>query len=274
MEIRDLVAATQKYWDDVFKAITAYAAENARLREAEQELFGCESYMVSLRDYPDYKQEDHLKRVAQGLMRHLVEVAVREFSPSAAAPIRIEDKEIAVSAGCDGNDFRKFNALTFWTCLESRFGGNQGVETAFRQAGSELVKLFRIKPEAGIARRKGCIVLDLGVYATNSKWDKRYRLQYGCQETIGRTVRALKSFASWAEMLTLQFSLDRLVREFQLGQGYVESRESYTFGNPEDGQIKVTTFHSRFEFVFDAKVSEKLQLFLGEYGFTELAEAA
>lgn len=274
MEIRDLVAATQKHWEDVCNSITAYAAENARLRNAEQELFGCEGYMVSLPEYPDYKQEQHLKRVAQGLMRHLVNAAVREFSPSAASPIQIEDREIAKAAGCEGDAFRKFNGHTFWQCLESRFGGNQGVQTAYRQAAKSLIDEFRIKPEAGIARRKGCIVIDLPVYAANSKWDKTYRLQYGSQETIARTVLALKSFASWAEMLTLQFSLDGLLRTFQYGNRAVESRESFTYGNRENGQVKVTTFYSRFEFVFDAKVSEKLQLFLGEYGFTELAEAA
>ncbi|CAB3754662.1 hypothetical protein [Paraburkholderia humisilvae] len=274
METRDLVAATQKLWEDVCNAITVYAAENARLREAEQELYGCESYMVSLSQYPDYKQEDHLKRVAHGLMKQLINAAVREFSPSSAAPIRVDEGAIAEAAGCEGNAFRKFNALTVWKCLESRFGGDQGAETAYRQAAKAIIDQFRIKPEAGIARRKGCIVLDLPLYAANTKWDKTYRLQYSSQEALGSTVLALKSFASWAEMMTLQLGLDGLLRAFRYGDSRVESRQCFTYGNPEDGQVKVTTFYSRFEFVFDAKVSEKLHLFLGEYGFNELAEAA
>ncbi|MBB4517437.1 hypothetical protein [Paraburkholderia fungorum] len=274
MEIRELVIAAQAYWDSVNQTITTYGAEIARLRDVEQKLFSCESWAIGLEQYDESKQEKHLRRVVRYLMDHLVKIAVDKFSPSAAARISIDDSEVAEAAGCAGEDFRKFNAETFWNCLENRYGGTNGSNAAYRQAAASLIQEFRIKPDAAITVRKGCLVIDLNVRADKSKWSSSYKLDYSDQNQIARTVIALKSFASWADMTTLQFGLDHLVRRFSHGDGIVESRESFSYGNAESGQIKVTTFYTRFEFVFDPKVSGKLQLFLGEFGFTELAEAA
>lgn len=274
MEIRELVAAVQTYWEGVQQAITTYGAENARLREVEQKLFSCESWQVGLEKYDEDKQEKHLRRVASYLLDQLVKIAVDKFSPSSAARIRIDDSEIAEAAGCADDNFRDFNAETVWKCLENRYGGMNGTDAAYRQAAASLIQEFRIKPDAGITLRKGCLVIDLNVRADKSKWSNYYRLEYSDQNQLARTVIALKSFASWAEMTMLQFGLDHLVRRFCQGEGMVESRESFTYGNPENGQLKVTTFYTRFEFVFDPKVSGKLQLFLGEFGFAEAREAA
>ncbi|ENZ77742.1 MULTISPECIES: hypothetical protein [Ralstonia] len=273
MEIREVVDGTQKYWEEVVQAIRAHASEINRLRRIESDLFGNERYGNALSAYEDYEQRAHLWQAASVLMSKLVRVAIKEFSPSSSSPIEIDWNDIAKAVGFANERRPEFNAHVFWKELENRYGGSKGATNAYQQAAGMLINEFRIKPEAGIQRRRDGIVLNLGIRAEHLKYSNRYRIDGDDERQIGRTAAALKSFASWAGLPMLEQGMTAFVKVW-VGRDQVNSRESFVYGDGGTGQIKITTYYNRFEFVFDARTSEKLQLFLGEYGFTPVAEAA
>ncbi|MBA9859850.1 hypothetical protein [Ralstonia insidiosa] len=272
MEIREVIDGTQKFWEEVVQAIQAHAGEINRLRRIESELFGNERYGNSLSAYEDYEQRAHLWQAASVLMSKLVRVAIKEFSPSSSSQIQIDWNDIAKAVGFANERRPEFNAHVFWKELERRYGGSKGATNAYQQAARMLISEFRIKPEAGIQRRRDGIVLNLGIRA-EQKYSSRYRIDGDDERQIGRTAAALMSFASWAHMPTLEQGMTAFVKVW-VGRDQVNSRESFIYGDGVTGQIKITTYYNRFEFVFDARASEKLQLFLGEFGFPAVAEAA
>lgn len=273
MEIREIVDGVQKFWVEVVQAIQAHASEIKRLRRIESDLFGNERYGNALSAYEDYEQRAHLWQASSVLMSKLVRVAIQEFSPSSSSQIKIDWNDIAKAVGFSDERRPEFNAHVFWKELESRYGGSKGAENAYRQAAGMLISEFRIKPEAGIQRRRDGIVLNLGIRAEHSKYSNRYRIDGDDERQIKRAASALKSLASWAGMPVLEQGMSAFVNVW-VGRDQVNSRESFVYGDGGTGQLKITTYYNRFEFVFDARASEKLQLFLGEFGFTPVAEAA
>jgi hypothetical protein len=273
MEVRELIDATQKYWEEVAQTILGHGKEITRLRKVETAMFGSERFMTALPEYDEIDQRKHLRKAATGLMQRLTQVAINEYSPSSSSRLEINWSEIAEAVGFSDEKRTEFDAHVFWQELEKRYGGGNGAKNAYQQASSVLIDEFRIKPETGVERRRGGIVLNLDIRATQ-KYSTRYTIDWGNAQRLTRTLIALKSFASWGDMFALQHGMSTFLNVWSQRGDQVHSREAFTYGNVEGGQIKITTFYNRFEFAFDAKASEKLQLFLGEFGFTPVSEAA
>ena len=151
-----------------------------------------------------------------------------------------------------------------WRELEQDYGGEKGVELAYRKAACCIDGEFDLRPGAVVERRREGIVLSTRVFI-DSMADTRTRkpLTWSRQGELAQLLSYLQTFAIWAEDASnLAGGLDDAKRRLCDREYGVVSRQRIRVSPI----LHIVTYHTRFEFIFGAAIGVQLQLFLALYG--------
>ena len=215
--------------------------------------------------------EDGIESAAWRLIQELLAHAVREFSPNPATPLELHSKELIDELGYRAKP-GSFSPSGLWSALEAKYRDGIGHTLAYKKRGESLGKYFSLSAGDDVLTKNGCIQLTRDIRYV----DKSYSvpvLGHAESETLRLEVLpALASFAIWAGKPGLAEDIAKLVPHFSYPAG-VKSREAFKLGSAQEGRIKLVTYQTSFEWMFERPVAEPLALFLGEFYFAPLQTA-
>ena len=260
---RDYVAARQTF-DAQSIALAQREAHALAITECSQQTFSKDIYA----SWTDLTQH------AAAIVARLVRLASETFTPAGCPALRIPDQDFQtrfVTVACDGRAGREsvfrpewFDPAALWRELEHDYGGNKGVELAYRKAACAIDGAFDLRPGTRVERRRDGIVLSTRVYIDSSFATRTCKpLSWGQQDTLVHLLGDLQTFAVWAEDTSnLAGGLDEAKRRLSDRAAGVISRQRIRVAPA----LHIVTYYTRFEFIFGAALGSQLQLFLALYG--------
>jgi hypothetical protein len=253
-------------WHQYQKAIQFSYREISRLAQIEQDRFSYAESCYCVFHTNSYAVDSQIRDKADELFDGLIHLAERRFAPPGSS-LHIET--YVLRQQYLPQDRAEFNPVKLWDALEEQYGGQAGIDTAYRQAASELVHFFAIKRDTPTQTKKGHLVLNTSVWTDDlyKSLNHENRLSFTCQRHLNDGCTALGSFAEWAGESSLRLGLEEFRTRFSAHCHAVYSRESIRLG---DGAC-VVTYLSRFEFRFTQELGEQLQVFISTYGADALA---
>ena len=268
-------------WSEYVAARQAFDARANALSQREGKEFGVSGSSQTFAKGIFDTREDLTKR-AEEIVARLVRLACEAFTPAGCPSLAISHAGLQVrfvNNVCDdrsGQDFvfrpERFDPAALWRELEQGYGGDKGVELAYRKAANFIEDEFNLRPGVVVLRRREGIVLPLRVYIDSSfETPTRKPLSWGRQGELFQLLGYLQTFAVWAEDTSnLAGGLESAKRRL-CEHGYnVVSRQRIQVSSA----LHIITYHTRFEFVFGAAIGTQLQLFLALYGrHSESADA-
>lgn len=217
--------------------------------------------------------QDSIETAAGWLMQELLAHAVKVFSPNPATPLTLASDELLDRLGYRAKR-GSFQPTDLWSALEAKYGNGVGQTLAYQERAKTIGKYFLLSEGSEVPIKNGRVVLTRPLRYVDRTFGGAARLAHDDSQLLSRELLpALMSFAYWAGKPGLAAGLEQLVPRFYY-PAEVNSRESFTLGNIEEGRIKLVTYQTSFEWTLELAVSEPLALFLGEFYFAPLQAAA
>jgi hypothetical protein len=257
------VAARQAF-DARSNALAQREASELAITEFSQQTFSKDA---------DESCNDLTKRAAS-IVARLVRLASETFTPAGCPALSIPNQDFQarfVAEVCDdgsgrGYAFRpeRFDPAALWRELERDYGGEKGVELAYRKAACTIDGAFDLRPGAVVERRRDGIVLSMRVFIDSmAETRTRKPLTWSRQGELAQLLGYLQTFAVWTEDNShLAGGLEETKRRMCDREYGVVSRQRIRVSPA----LHIVTYLTRFEFVFSAAIGVQLQLFLALYG--------
>lgn len=206
-----------------------------------------------------------MERCATDIFHRLTRIAATTFAPSAADELKIdvdEFKKAFIWPLEQTDNWARFDPKALWDALHTRYAGNAGAETAYRQYAAKLVNFFNLRMGQTLRTVGGRVVLDKTVWL--DPYDKasgKTLLGSNSRGILQDGLTALASFARWAEKPETAEGLQAFVANLRELRGAITSRERVE----ASADLAIVTYHTRFEFRFTPKLAQKLQIFTTSY---------
>lgn len=245
----------------------------ARLQEFEEVIRGLktrERNLLARRDddhrlafsLNDLDVGNKIYKTKVNVFDQMIDAAEKRFSP-VGSRLKIKREEVLRALALDGQEaWRTFDPVRVWRYLEEQYGGAKGEEVAWQQTAKALIDAFNIRNDKPVRTVGAQVVLDMSVYLDS--FDKKYgknRLHYHSSEKVGKALTALIGFANWGSLDLAENGLYLAMRELCNTQHEIQSRKTYGGGG-----IHIITYQNRFEFRFERRIAEQLQIFIGSFG--------
>lgn len=148
--------------------------------------------------------------------------------------------------------------------FEKTYGGDAGRIAGLKQAAKFLIDRFNLKGSAPVNRVKGCIVLQTRVYSSIKDFGSNQgKYEPHSNTNAFKLFEALDTFLIHANPDAKYYT--PLIRSDICNYGFAFTpREKRNLGS-----IEIVFYKERWDFRFDAKTSQDLMLFLGEFGQEE-----
>jgi len=271
-------------WDSYRKTLTGFLRGMDALRTQEKALLRYrESYESQFQEYY-FSMKTTPEDVMKGIAKSLVRKAEEAFHPEGGT-LNIPETDylnryvFALSQDENGRRLDRPNLARFdpeglWVELETNYGGEAGVREGHRQTAQRLFKFFGLQPGAEPETKGPFTLLNLRVWidSIDQKYSKVNRLSHGCLDRVCGTLTGLAAFASWAGFPELERNANRTAHHIWGPGREIVSRQKTELGNG----VCLTTYKERFEFRFDPKAVESLQMYLGTFlhNGSDMEEAA
>ncbi|AUB85147.1 hypothetical protein [Candidatus Thiodictyon syntrophicum] len=261
-------------WREYVAARRAFDARSNALAQREASELAIEAFSQQTFSKDTYESRTDLTERAAAIVARLVCLASEAFTPASCPVLSIPYGDLQtrfVTDACDdragrGYVFRpeRFDPAGLWRELERDYGGEKGVELAYRKAACGIDGEFDLRPGAIVERRREGIVLSMRVFIDSlAETRSRKPLTWSRQGELAQLLGYLQAFAVWAEdSSNLAGGLDDAKRRLCDREYGVVSRQRIRVSPA----LHIVTYHTRFEFIFGAAIGAQLQLFLALYG--------
>jgi hypothetical protein len=152
------------------------------LKTREQASMGLDDYSCSFGSEVD--AERVIGMAQEKIFRQLIYAAQKQFAPPGGL---LSIDEFATKRVCGMyNTENRLDFVKVWAYLEETYGGDRGVEEAWRQAAKALGKEFGLSRDTAVEVRGGKTILHIRIYIDSfDKKNGKNKISYTCCERIG-----------------------------------------------------------------------------------------
>lgn len=167
--------------------------------------------------------------------------------------------------------WQDFDPAALWAALEAEYGGEAGIDQARRQCAQALVEAFSLRADSPMDLRGGRLLLRCRVWIDD--FDKKYSgrnvVSINSADRLQKALEALAGAAGFLAAEPTAQAMRAFESQFHRRGRQIESRQRF-----ELGEVRVTTYLQRFEFLLAPSLSQALPVFLATWAPEAFAKAA